>query len=123
MASEIDFVPDRLDRQPAVFLGLSDGELRLVAAANAGAWLPAGLLVGTAAGVWIAGFTAGVLLTAGGVWMSARALRRMKRGRPDGYHEDRIAAWLEDRGLKSRTMLRESAVWDVRRWRRPGGSS
>ena len=56
------------------------------------------------------------------VGASARALRRLKRGRPEGYHADAVRAWLEDRNLKPKTMLRESAVWDTRTRRARGRS-
>jgi len=115
VAQEIEFLPDRLNRQPVVFLGLTDGELRGVGLANAVVLVPVAGVLGTAAGFGIFGVGLGFLLAGGGVWLSARALRRLKRNKPAGYHEDRIRGWLEDRGLARRTMLRESAVWDVRR--------
>lgn len=115
MAQEIEFLPDRLNRQPVVFLGLTDGELRGVALANLAVLVPLSAVLGAAVGFGIFGAGFGFLLSGGGVWLSARTLRRLKRNKPAGYHEDRIRAWLEDRGMAKRTMLRESAVWDVRR--------
>ena len=105
---EIAFLPDRLNRAPAVFLGLSDGELRMAGLANLAVWIPACAAL------------AGLFGQAGGIWLTARTLRRLKRGRPEGYHADAVRAWLEDRNLKPKTMLRESAVWDIRA-RRPRG--
>lgn len=117
---EIVFLPDRLNRAPAVFLGLSDGELRMAGLVNLGAWIPACALVAGLFGQAVLGIGAGALLACGGIWVTARVLRRLKRGRPEGYHADAVAAWLEDRNLKPNTMLRESAVWDIRA-RRPRG--
>ena len=117
---EIVFLPDRLNRSPAVFLGLSDGELRMAGLVNLGAWIPASALVAGFFGQAVLGIGAGALLACGGIWATARVLRRLKRGRPEGYHADAVAAWLEDRNLKPKTMLRESAVWDIRA-RRPRG--
>ena len=77
-------------------------------------------LTAAAFGQAVLGLGAGALAACGGIWSTARALRRVKRGRPEGYHADAVAAWLEDRGLKPKTMLRESAVWDIRA-RRPRG--
>ena len=117
---EIVFLPDRLNRAPAVFLGLTDGELRMAGLVNLAVWVPAAAALAGLFGQAILGLGAGALFTCGGIWLTARALRRLKRGRPEGYHADAVAAWLEDRGLKPKTMLRESAVWDIRA-RRPRG--
>ena len=117
---EIAFLPDRLNRAPAVFLGLSDGELRMAGLVNLAVWTPACSAVAALFGQAVLGIGAGALAAAGGIWLTARVLRRLKRGRPEGYHADAVAAWLEDRGLKPKTMLRESAVWDIRA-RRPRG--
>ena len=117
---EIAFLPDRLNRAPAVFLGLSDGELRMAGMVNLAVWIPACAAFAALFGQAVLGIGAGALAAAGGIWATARALRRLKRGRPEGYHADAVAAWLEDRSLKPKTMLRESAVWDIRA-RRPRG--
>ena len=117
---EIVFMPDRLNRAPAVFLGLSDGELRMAGLVNLAVWIPACSAVAALVGQAVLGIGAGALAAGGGIWMTARVLRRLKRGRPEGYHADAVAAWLEDRNLKPKTMLRESAVWDIRA-RRPRG--
>ena len=122
MDGEITFLPDRLNRAPAVFLGLSDGELRMTGFVNLAAWIPAGGAAGALVGQAVLGVGAGALAACGAIWLSARVLRRLKRGRPEGYHADAAAAWLEDRGLKPRTMLRESAVWDTRARRPRGGA-
>ena len=113
--AEIEFLPDRLNRQAVVFLGLTDGELKAVALANLAAWVPLGGVCGAVLGFAVFGIGTGFLAAVGGVWLAAKTLRRLKRGKPAGYHEDRIRAWLEDRGVVSRTMLRETAAWDVRR--------
>ena len=117
---EIVFLPDRLNRSPAVFLGLSDGELRTAGLVNLAVWIPACSAVAALFGQAVLGIGAGALAAGGGIWLTARVLRRLKRGRPEGYHADAVAAWLEDRNLKPKTMLRESAVWDIRA-RRPRG--
>ncbi len=117
---EIAFLPDRLNRAPAVFLGLSDGELRMAGLVNLAVWIPACSAVAALFGQAVLGIGGGALAAGGGIWATARVLRRLKRGRPEGYHADAVAAWLEDRNLKPKTMLRESAVWDIRA-RRPRG--
>ena len=117
---EIVFLPDRLNRAPAVFLGLTDGELRMAGLVNLSVCVPAGAALAGLFGQAVLGLGAGALAACGGIWLTARALRRLKRGRPEGYHADAVAAWLEDKGLKPKTMLRESAVWDIRARRARG---
>ena len=117
---EIAFLPDRLNRAPAVFLGLSDGELRMAGLANLAVWIPACAALAGLVGQAVLGLGAGALAACGGIWLTARTLRRLKRGRPEGYHADAVRAWLEDRNLKPKTMLRESAVWDIRARRSRG---
>ena len=120
MDREIAFLPDRLNRAPAVFLGLTDGELKLAGLANLALFVPAGTAAAALAGHAVLGIGVGALAACGGIWLTARVLRNLKRGRPEGYHAEAVAAWLEDRGLKPKTMLRESAVWDIRARRRRG---
>ena len=110
----IAFLPDRLNRAPAVFLGLSDGELRMAGLVNLAVWMPACAVLAGLFGQAVLGLGAGALAACGGIGLTARVLRRLKRGRPEGYHADAVRAWLEDRNLKPKTMLRESAVWDIR---------
>ena len=117
---EIAFLPDRLNRPPTVFLGLSDGELRMAGLANLAVCVAAGAALAGVLGQAVLGVGAGALAACGGIWLTAKTLRRLKRGRPEGYHADAVRAWLEDRNLKPRTMLRESAVWDIRTRRRRG---
>ena len=117
---EIAFLPDRLNRPPPVFLGLSDVELRMAGLVNLALWIPACAALAALAGQAVLGIGAGALAAGGGIWITARVLRRLKRGRPEGYHADAVSAWLQDRGLKPKTMLRESAVWDIRARRARG---
>ena len=120
MDGEIAFLPDRLNRPPVVFLGLSDGELRMAGLVNLAVCVPVCAAVAALFGEAVLGIGAGALAACAGIWITARVLRNLKRGRPEGYHADAVAAWLEDRGLKPRTMLRESAVWDIRARRARG---
>lgn len=114
---EIAYLPERLNEEPVVVLGLTDAELRYAAAAGFGVLVPAGALGGAAFGQAMVGGGAGAVLAIGAIYAAGRALRRLKRGKPAGYHADRIHAWLEDRGLGGDSMLRTSAVWEPVRMR------
>ncbi len=109
---EIAYIPERLNEEPVVVLGLTDAELRYAAAAGFGVLVPAGALGGALFGQAMVGGGAGAVLAIGAIYAMGQALRRLKRGKPAGYHADRIRAWLEDRGLGGDAMLRASAVWE-----------
>ena len=109
---EIAYLPECLNEEPVVVLGLTDAELRHAAAVGFGALVPAGALGGAAFDQAMVGAGAGAVLAIGTIYLVGRILRRMKRGRPAGYHADRIRAWLEDRGLGGDSMLRATAVWE-----------
>ena len=93
MDRALTFLPDRLNRAPAVFLGLTDAELRLAGAANLALFVPAGTAVAALAGHAVLGVGAGALAACGGIWLTARVLRGLKRGRPEGYHADAVEAF------------------------------
>ena len=114
---EIAYLPERLNEEPVVVLGLTDAELRYAALAGFGLLVPVGALGGAVFGQAVVGAGAGAVLAIGTVYAAGTVLRRMKRGKPAGYHADRIRAWLEDRGLGGDSMLRATAVWETVRVR------
>ena len=114
---ELTYIPERLNEQPVVVLGLTDGELRYVVLGALAGCVPLGALVGLAAGQLALGAGAGTVLAIGCVYVVGRILRRVKRGKPTGYHADAIRAWLEDRGIGGDSMMRRPAVWEAVRMR------
>lgn len=117
MSEELSYIPERLNEQPVVVLGLTDGELRYVALGALGACVPLGCFAGLLVGQLALGGGAGAVAAIGCVYAVGRVLRRMKRGKPVGYHADAIRAWLEDRGMGGDTMMRRPAVWEAVRIR------
>ena len=118
MSSEIEFIPDRLNQEPVIFIGMTDSELRLGAVVSVCFWLPLCLVLAALLGQAILGIAAGVVLALASMWWVGRKLRVLKRGKPQGFHVLAITAFFEDAGLKSKTMIRESRSWDVRRTKR-----
>ena len=114
---DIAYLPERLNEEPVVVLGLTDAELRYAAAAAFGLLVPAGGVAGAVFGQAMVGGGAGAVCAIGAIYAAGTVLRRMKRGKPDGYHADRIRAWLEDRGMGGDSMLRATAVWEPERIR------
>ena len=80
-------------------------------------WLPvsftlAGLLGAISLGMGMAAL--GVLAT---VWLTATGLQRIKRGRPEGYYQQRFVIWLHDVGLRRSGYIRRSGYWSIGRTR------
>lgn len=115
MGLSIDFLPDRLNREPVVFRGLTTTELFLA--------LSVGLVVGALLGSFPA-ITLGIwaLIPSGAVGGGAllvltggRYMARLKRGRPDTWLYRSIDAWFSRHGVGSAELVQRSAVWSVRR--------
>lgn len=105
----------RLDTEPVIFRGCSSSELGMIVGVAAAVWLPlsfllAGLLGAFTMGAGIA--MVGVLATA---FVMATVFQRLKRGRPDGYYQQRLRLKLEDLGLRRSGFIRRSGAWDIGR--------
>jgi conjugative transfer region protein (TIGR03750 family) len=116
---EVDFLPDRLNEEPVVFLAMTNSEIQYVALLCLAVWIPASTLVGALCGYALMGFALSLAGVFGSLWLIGRRLRVLKRGKPRQYHVMAIRAALQDRGLAPRTLIRESRAWDIRRWRSP----
>lgn len=114
----IAFLPDRLDREPVIFRGLTHTELFFLAQAGALVWFPLALLVCWCLGAAVFGLALGLVMTLATVMLGGSWLQRRKRGRPDGWFSQRIRIWLQDRGWVNYGFRRHSGYWDIRRRRR-----
>ncbi len=115
---EITFIPDRLNEEPVIFIGMTDSELRLATGVSLAFWLPISVFIGMLFGMGIIGVAAGTLLAFFTMWLLGKKLRLIKRGRPKGYHVSAITSWLEDHNLKPKTMIRETRTWDFKHRKR-----
>ena len=111
--SDIDFLPDRLNSEPPVFLGLSNTEMFLLLKVGMGVWMPVCLIVAFLLGKTILGFGVGFALAIATVAVGGKFMQKLKRGRPEGYHERLIKIRLQDRGLANCSYIRYSGAWDV----------
>ena len=118
-ASEIAFLPDRLNGEPIVFRGLTSTELGLLAAGSVGFWLPLCLIGAGFAGYLMMGFGLAALLAVGTLWVASQWIQAVKRGKPDGYHVLRLELFLHDLKLRTSPFVRYSGVWDIRRSFKP----
>ena len=106
---------DRLNAEPAIFKGCSSSELGVIVGVAALVWLPVSLILAWLAGAVTMGFgIAGVGIVAT-VLLMASLFQRLKRNRPDGYYQQQIVLWLDDRGLRRSPFVRRSGAWDIGR--------
>lgn len=115
MADRHDILADRLNAEPAIFKGCSSSELGVIVGVAALVWLPVSLILAGLAGAVTMGFgIAGVGIVAT-VLLMASLFQRLKRNRPDGYYQQRIVLWLDDRRLRRSPFVRRSGAWDIGR--------
>ena len=115
MIDRHDILADRLNAEPAIFKGCSSSELGIIVGVAALVWLPVSLILAWLAGAVTMGFgIAGVGIVAT-VLLMASLFQRLKRNRPDGYYQQQIVLWLDDRGLKRSPFVRRSGAWDIGR--------
>ena len=115
MTGHDDVLAERLNAEPAIFGGCSSSELGVIVGLAAVVWLPISLLMAGLLGALTMGFgIAGV-----GVVISVIAIaslfQRVKRGRPDGYYQQRLVLWLDARGLRRSPFIQRSGDWDIGR--------
>ncbi|EDP9846220.1 TIGR03750 family conjugal transfer protein [Salmonella enterica subsp. enterica serovar Arechavaleta] len=111
----IPFLPDRLNREPVVWRGLTTSELFLVLALGLGVGCAFGIVLALITHYWplIPRFSAGRC----GVVHSGcgRVLARAKRGKPDSWLPQAILAWLEHHHIRDAQLVQHSTLWVVRR--------
>ena len=108
----IPFLPDRLNREPMVWRGLTTSELFLALALGLGGGCAFGIMLALITHYWplIPGSALALLIQGGG-----RILASTKRGKPDSWLPQAILAWLERHHLRGALLVQHSAVWVVRR--------
>ena len=114
MASE-ELRAERLNCEPMVFKGCSSFELAVIAGVSALVWLPASLVVSALMGAITMGFGLAAIGVVGSVVVLAGTFQRIKRGRPDGYYQQRFLLALDARGLYRTGFVRRAGAWDIGR--------
>ncbi|EDW2793177.1 TIGR03750 family conjugal transfer protein [Salmonella enterica] len=111
----LPFLPDRLNRAPIVWRGLTTSELLLALLGGLGGGAALGVALALFFHSWppipAAALAGAALLIQGG----GRILARLKRGKPDSWLLQALFAWLERRHLRGAQLVQHSAVWTLRR--------
>lgn len=115
MSKPQTLLADRLNAEPAIFKGCSSSELGTIVLIAVVVWLPLSLLLAWCLGAITLGFGlagVGVIST---VMVCATLFQRIKRGRPDGYYQQRMRLRCHELGLRRSPWIYRSGVWDIGR--------
>lgn len=82
---EIDFLPNRLNRQPVIFRGMTNTELFTLAGFGGVIGLVVGILVAIVFGDWIWIPTIMLLMPLATVMLGGKTITRLKRGKPETW--------------------------------------
>ncbi|MFV0476963.1 MAG: TIGR03750 family conjugal transfer protein [Parahaliea sp.] len=118
---EMDFIPDRLNEEPVIFLSMTNSEIKYSALVSLLFWTPVCSLLGLLLGSMVLGFGASLGMVFATMWLLGKRLRVIKRGKPRQYHVMALRAWLQDHGLGTGSLIRQSKVWDIKRSKRSQG--
>lgn len=123
----IEFLPERLNRAPVVFRGLTTFEMFLAMGAGAIGGLLMGIPVTMLLGSWAAAPIGALTGAMGLLLLAGKVLARYKRGRSDTWFyrmvemkvsRSALGPLLAATGLANRSLILRCSYWAVRR-RRP----
>ena len=118
MSDTQEILADRLNAEPVIFRGCSSSELGMIVGVAVVLWLPLSLLLAWLLGAITMGFRLARVAPVATVVPYATLFQRIKRGRPEGYYQQRIRIRLHDLGLHRSPWVRRSGAWDIGRTRR-----
>lgn len=108
---------ERLNDEPPIFRGCSSSELGLITALAVLVWLPISVLIAWVLGAAAMGLgLAGVAIVATVIVMGS-LFQRIKRGRPDGYYQQKLAIAFARTRLRPVPFIRRDGDWSIGRQR------
>ena len=115
----VRFLPDRLDRDPTVFRGMTSDELFLVGGIGAASGIPLGLFLLVLTGETTA-LLASILLIGPclAIVFGGGAIRRLKRGKPNTWLYRVAQYWLAKKGFpmgQGAELIVRSGAWSTRK--------
>ncbi|HAT6801810.1 TPA: TIGR03750 family conjugal transfer protein [Citrobacter freundii] len=115
MALTIEFLPDRLNREPVVFRGMTTTELFIALGGGLLCGLVCGIFPAMVLGIWALVPTGALIGAALAVLVGGKWLARLKRGRPDTWLYRAMGAQLALHGFGDPKLVQKSATWVIRR--------
>lgn len=115
MTQTIEFLPDRLNREPVVFRGMTTSELFIALGGGLVAGMIGGIFPAVLLGIWALIPTGALAGAAIAIMIGGKWLARLKRGRPDTWLYRAMGARFARHGFGDPKLVQESAVWVIRR--------
>ena len=122
----IEFLPERLNRAPVVFRGLTTFEMFLAMGVGAFGGLVIGIPGAIVAGSWAIAPSGALIGAMGLLLLSGKLIARYKRGRSETWFyrmvelkvsRSALAPLLSVTGFSNRSLILQSSYWSVRRSR------
>jgi len=115
MTLTIEFLPDRVNREPVVFRGMTTTELFIVLFSGGLTGLLSGIAPAIMLNIWALMPTGALTGAALAVLVGGKWLARLKRGRPDTWLYRAMGAWAARQGFGDPKLVQASTSWVIRR--------
>ncbi len=111
-----EFLPFRLNEEPAVLRGCSFSEIGVIAGASAGIFIPFWMVVGKILlDFALIGIGLGMISIMGCVYFGTGYVQRKKRGLPAGYFPILLRQQFEGMNIIKRKTINSNYIWSVGR--------
>ena len=104
-------VYERINNEPVIFRGLSSSEIKTGLIVTLITLIPVCAFLGYLLDRMLVGLGTIGIFTMISVMFMGTIFQRIKRGRPDGYYQQRTALWLNQFGFSSSNVVKYSGRW------------
>lgn len=119
MKTEVDLIPDKVNEQPTVWIGLTMAELVRI-----GTWcfigsllfieMPLSVAIGTLSGIFLS-FLVVIITTALSVFIGGKIMSSRKAGKPYGYFDQKAAIRKSQIGIGKIPCITRTGHWTNKR--------
>lgn len=113
--NKIDMLPDRLNRIPVVYKGMSINELLLLAGVGSVIGLGVGLILFIVSGMWVLIVSMVIFMPLPMIFIGGNRIAKLKRGRPDTWFARYIDLLMAKQGFNSNKLIFNDDPFIIRR--------
>lgn len=114
-SADHEILAERMNAEPAIFRGCSSSELGLSVLLSTVFWLPVSVLLGWLVGAVSMALGIAAVAIVATVVLVAACFQHVKRGRPDGYYQQRFTILLSQARLRASPFIRRNGHWSIGR--------